>query len=154
MTDLAKRNTLKALAAATTGAIATTSITSAAALIAPEDILGHSAQPELIVSCRKNSVTRDLEVIVTNTGSNPTQINKVSPARLYVSKGEFDFELLTLNGSSSIDPGKSITIPLTRRTGKCHTALDHSVQSFNDVLKNNVVLNTDISNNRDTVVFA
>ncbi len=153
MTDLAKRNTLKALAA-TTGAIATTSVTSAAGLIAPENIPEHSLQPQLSVSCRKNSVSRDLEVVITNTGNYPTQISKVSPARLYVSKGEFDLELLTLHGSSSIDVGKSITISLTRHTGKRHTALDHSVQSFNDVLKNNVVLSTDVGNNKETLILA
>ncbi len=153
MTDLAKRNTLKALAA-TTGAIATTSVTSAAGLIAPENTPEHSLQPQLSVSCRKNSVSCDLEVVITNTGNYPTQINKVSPARLYVSKGVFDLELLTLHGSSSIDAGKSITIPLTRHTGKRHTALDHSVQSFNDVLKNNVVLSTDVGNNEETLIFA
>ncbi len=146
MTDFAKRNTLKILAA-TTGAIAATAITSSVAgathsFDATPKGTTSTSTPALTVSSRLASSNGDLELVITNPGPKAARIDRVSPAKLLLANGDFDLGSLTRDRETTINAGGTITVPLNKREAPRQTALSHTVRSLNDVITNNVSLQT------------
>ena len=125
MIDNSKRNTLKSLALT----IAATAITKAAraesAWSGNQDFLsnkpsGNSGRDaaELAtvqVSTRVSAIRNELEVVITNTGDQRLTITQLTPAKVRVARGEFDFTPLLANGPLRLAAGESATVGMQRK---------------------------------------
>lgn len=138
MTDSAKRNTLKTLA--TTGIALAIPGLNAKSLT---DDTNNRAQSigKSTLSVESQRPINELEVLITNHGKNRATITDITPPRIFLQNGDFCLEELVKDGELTLEPGQYITVQLTKHK-KCNTALDHSVASLNDVLRNNVSIMT------------
>lgn len=57
----------------------------------------------------------DLAVVLTNKSTNPQTITEITPARLSLPRGDFNFARLLDEGSLTLAPGGSLEIPLQPR---------------------------------------
>lgn len=130
MIDQAKRNTLKKVAgigAGTMAMVATPAIVGVAQAIADTSAatsrINDGDLADIEVRTTVSSVSNDIEIVLTNTGSAPVCITDMTPAEIHTARGKFDFNALLENGSLELASGENITVPLL------HHAVDVSNSS-------------------------
>lgn len=141
MIDLARRNTLKALAATGVGATVG-SATLAGIHVAQPSQADHL--PELAridITTRMSVVRNDLEVVLTNSGAEPVTITALTPRKVVVPRGEFDLAGLLGDGPLQLPVGASAVVPIRPHRG----ALTPSARghSLTDALRKSVSVVTD-----------
>lgn len=148
MVDQAKRKTLKSVAGvgigtvvASTGALA--AIANNASQQAPMESLNNDLS-EIEVATRMSSSTNELEIVITNTGSNVANITDMTPAEINTVRGRFDFTPLLKDGGFSLKFGESVVVPMQHHK----VVLDGStvkkrLADLNSALKQNVSVITD-----------
>jgi len=132
MINFAKRRTLKLLSVAGLGS-ATLGSSAVASVLNPVAISTHDASgadvdvpplATITVDTRVSSTTNDIEVVLTNTGSESTTITHLTPSRVQVGRGDFDFAKLLSDGDLRLAAGQSVTVPLQSRT--TNVSADHA----------------------------
>ena len=130
MIDKAKRKTLKVLSAAA-GSVAVPGAAIAGASRAgmlPTDVTAGTADDaqlaEIDISTRVSALHNDIEVVVTNAGSESVTITHMTPGVTRVARGEFDFSRLLKNGPLQLASGESVTVPLQRKAVKMWASPD------------------------------
>lgn len=125
MIDYAKRKTLKIIGTVGTAAAAMSAATGglAKAVTGPNDPTVASAErplADISVSTRVSTTTNDLEIVLTNSGTDITTITQVTPLEMRVNRGKFDFARLLKTGGLKLHPGQSVSValePVTVRAG-------------------------------------
>lgn len=132
MIDTAKRNTLKALTVAVAG------VATAGHCIAGtgnrltdggESDRQDSALARIEVTTRVSADHNDIEIVLTNTGSESTTITQMTPSVTRVARGEFNFRELLRNGPVTLESGDSVTVPLTRKSVKLWSAASDGIST-------------------------
>jgi len=139
MTDLAKRRTLKGIAAATAGtataSLATHSFaaTEAAGLntVSFSDPEGH-----LAIHTRLSPKSNDIEAIFVNAGSETLNIKSITPHEVVTFRGRFNIAALTEDKPLVLAPGDSVSVGIApnERKMKFHELIRHG-QSLNRALQ-------------------
>lgn len=143
MIDLAKRNTLKALAVTTAAA---GSAAFASGLLGQPENTHTNTDPELAeieVTSRVSVQHNDLEIVFTNTGKTATTITQMTPHQIHVARGDFELATLLKDGPLTLEAGESVTVPLAHKPAAASTGMNHSATSLKYVIKNNVSIMTD-----------
>ena len=163
MVDYSKRKTLKILAtsggAAVVGGTATALTASAAVADSHIKTVPESAgltYPELAsisVDTRLSAIHNDLEIVLTNTGSETVNITQMTPARTIVARGEFNFQKLFENGPVSLKPRQSISVPLHHKPAQVVAHSSVGGQSLVDSLSRSISIVTE-GNSFASVSFA
>ncbi len=112
MFDVKKRDTLKILGA-TTAVAAMPGILNAKQVVNSfSDVSAGLANIDIQV--RVSVTSNDLELVVRNTGVEKTSLTQVTPATLQTGRGYFDMQSLVAKGPLSLEPGKSVSIPMSK----------------------------------------
>jgi len=121
--DHLKRRTIKQMAGL---AVATASAATAGSVSANDQGtfetdtgIGSQTSAELSaidVYTRVSSTTNDLEVVVANSGKHTARITQMTPSHTVINRGTFDFAKLMSNGTLTLAPGQSVTVPMTPHT--------------------------------------
>ena len=145
MIDQSKRKTLKTLAVAS-GTIATGGVSAAVSFANADQISGsftssdtHRELGQIEVTTRLSALHNDLEVVITNTGSESVAITQMTPSVARVARGEFDFSTLLENGPLRLQAGASVSVPMQQKP----VELGASLPPLSDVLKNTMSVITD-----------
>jgi len=116
MIDDKKRDTLKIMGAAT-AAVAMPSVLNAKAF--GNDINATSVNDNELanidIKVRVSVTSNDLELLITNAGSDATNITQLTPSQLNTGRGYFDMQAMLANGPLNLKAGESITVPLVHR---------------------------------------
>ena len=125
MIDKAKRKTLKVLSvaagsAATAGSAVAAGFTSASGEV--EKVTDDPLLAEIGVSTRVSALHNDIEIVLTNRGSDRTTITQMTPSMTRVARGEFNFQSLLKDGPLTLEAGESVSVPLTRKAVKLWSA--------------------------------
>jgi len=152
MIDHSKRNTVKFVAATGVG---TAAIAASQGLLA-YDIAGANAgaassaplldEPliDIQITVRLNSVTHDLEVLITNTSASTTTITNMTPAEIHTARGRFDFSALLEAGDVRLAPGQSVSVPIRHHTVVLDgSSITERAKALTQSLRNNVSIITD-----------
>lgn len=119
MIDRARRKTLKALTLTAGAGAALATGTAGLASAAGVSVNSAASQwPELAsidVVSRVSVLNNDLEIALTNTGSQTVRISQMTPSVTVVPRGEFDFARLLKKGPLTLQPGESVVVPLQHR---------------------------------------
>lgn len=133
MIDRAKRNTLKALSVAVAGvATAGHVVAGEVSQLATENMFNRESDITLArieVTTRISVVNNDIEIVLKNVGSEPTTITQMTPSVVRVARGEFNVGGLLNNGPVTIEAGKSVSVPLTRKAVKLWSAASDGVST-------------------------
>lgn len=122
MVDQTKRTTLKKAAGIAVGGIALASSASSLAKLPssgelPERSVGVSGDlADIQIRSRVSAQTNDLEVIITNVGSETANITDMTPAEINTARGRFDFDALLKDGPIKLDVGQSVSVPMQHHT--------------------------------------
>ena len=145
MIDQSKRKTLKTLAVAS-GTIATGGVSAAVPFASADQISDsftssdtHRELGQIEVTTRLSALHNDLEVVITNTGSESVAITQMTPSVARVARGEFDFSTLLENGPLHLQAGASVSVPMQQKA----VELGASLPPLSDVLKNTMSVITD-----------
>jgi len=124
MIDKSKRKTLKTIAIAS-GTIATGGVSGAILAGTPGplstgNIPSDFQQPyrelsQLDITTRLSAINNDLEVVVTNIGSEAVTITQITPNVARVARGEFDFSALLEDGPLHLRSGASVTVQMQHK---------------------------------------
>lgn len=118
MIDTVKRTTLKrfgmaAVAVATAGAAGSVIAQNTPAMDSSSALKEPLSLAELKVHTRVSTSTNDIEVLITNTGSQATRITQLTPAQTVTKRGSFKFAELLTEGELHLAAGQSVTVPMT-----------------------------------------
>lgn len=126
-----KRRTLKTLVTMAGTAISGLGV-AASSIAAPlttetgKPLAGSSsgkAHSGFTVSTRHNAHTNDVDIVITNTDTQPVSITKVFPDTLDTARGTFNTASITANGPVTLQGQQSLTVPLE------HSAIDNFNQT-------------------------
>ena len=125
--DQDKRNTLKKAAGIGVGSVALVASSSIAGLAhsasfspvssatdVAADVVNDLADIE--VRTTVSAVSNDIEIVLTNTGSEHASITDMTPAEIHTARGKFDFNALLDNGSLELASGENIRVPIQHHT--------------------------------------
>ncbi len=127
MVDQAKRSTLKKVTGISVGSavlVSSTAIAGLATFIGTDsgaDVSKRAAAPlegpvtdlaDIEVTTTVSSITNDLEIVLTNTGTESVAITDMTPAELHTARGKFDFNALVEQGSLELAAGEKVRVPL------------------------------------------
>jgi len=117
MIDDKKRDTLKIMGAAT-AAVAMPSVLNAKAFGSDINAVttGDAELANIDIKVRVSVTSNDLELLITNAGSETTNITQLTPAELNTGRGYFDMQAILADGPLSLKPGESIAVPMVHRT--------------------------------------
>jgi len=118
MIDQSKRKTLRNVASIGIGGAALG--VTGQSLAAIGQLANHrksiaSAQGELAeieILTRLSSTTNELEIVLTNTGSEASTITDMTPAQINTVRGKFDFNSLFKDGALKLNAGQSVVVPM------------------------------------------
>ncbi len=121
MIDKKKRDTLKIISTATALAAAP-SLLNAKSFAADVDAksvgLANNLTGDLAnidIKVRVSVTSNDLELLISNTGAQATNITQLTPSHLQTARGYFDMQGILNDGPISLSPGESVTVPHTRQ---------------------------------------
>lgn len=118
--DIAKRKTLKRIASVAAAS-------STGALLSSESLADNTSngltQVDLAenlsglanfqVHTRISSISNDIEVVISNKGTQRTLITQMTPSQTSTSRGVFDFSKLLGDGPLELEAGKSVSVAIT-----------------------------------------
>jgi len=115
MIDKKKRDTLKIFGATTALAAAPTLLNAKTMLgnVSAESVTNELANIDIKV--RVSVTSNDLELLVSNIGTQPTNITQLTPSHLHTARGYFDMQGLMQDGPLALKPGEGVTVPLTKQ---------------------------------------
>jgi len=150
--DQQKRRTLKGVAAVTGATLVGTLSTIVSAESAPSVPTETARQvwppvkssSQLTVKSRVSSETNELEIVISNEGSEATTITQMTPTRLPTPRGSFNISNVLSDGPRHLAAGESVSIPMQHHAVVLNgsTMLDRQ-RSLNDALKATLSIVTD-----------
>ncbi len=147
MTDLAKRKTLKTIAAtAATGVAASLAGGALAAAPDAEQAMANDRPAELAtidVSTRISPTRNDLEVVLTNRGTDAVTITGMTPHKTVVPRGEFNFAALLQDGPLRLSAGESAVVPLQHGEVSALSVVPMAGHSLTDTLRKSLSIVTE-----------
>ena len=155
MIDQAKRKTLKVMSAtagvaAVPGTVlATSAMANSLPLTAGTMSADDALLAEIKVNTRVSAIHNDIEIVLTNSGSEPVTITHMTPSVTRVARGEFDFSKLLKEGPLHLTAGESVTVPLEHKAVKMWTSPDGVAKStvqnpaLSDRLRNSISVVTE-----------
>ncbi len=146
MTDLAKRKTLKTIAATTAYGMAATLGGAAVASAAEQPYTNAADTADLAninVTTRLSPLRNDLEVVLTNSGSEDVTITAMTPRTTVVPRGEFDFASLLRDGPLRLPRGASVAVPLQQSHVCAASPIPSAGHSLTDSLRKSLSIVTD-----------
>jgi len=115
MIDKKKRDTLKILGAASAVAAVPSVLNAKAFGENIDSVFGSSeALANIDIKVRVSVTSNDLELLVTNTGSDATTITQLTPSQVTTGRGHFDLQAMLANGPLELKAGESVTVPLAK----------------------------------------
>lgn len=133
MIDKKKRDTLKIISTATAVAAAPSLLnakTFVSDVIGDVDATAAGIANDLAtidIKVRVSVTSNDLELLVSNTGTDATKITQLTPSRLQTARGYFDMQGLMADGPLSLKSGEGVTVPLTRQADNNLSSVSNSL---------------------------
>ncbi len=116
--DLTKRKSLKQIAgvvvAGTGFSLAKNTLAANEYGLELHDSEAESSLSSLHVYTRVSSSTNDIEVVIANTGKDTARITQMTPSQTSTARGVFDFAQLMDKGDLVLEPGQSVSVPMTK----------------------------------------
>jgi len=94
---------------------------------------------QLDITTRLSAINNDLEVVVTNIGSEAVTITQITPNVARVARGEFDFSALLEDGPLHLRSGASVTVQMQHKPVNVAASFPPLIET----LKNTVSVITD-----------
>ncbi|MBX2824508.1 MAG: hypothetical protein KTR33_07245 [Gammaproteobacteria bacterium] len=147
MLDSAKRRTLKILTATGLGGVAAGLAGKVSALVPGSEIaasVGDKPLAMVTVGTRVSAMTNDIEVVLRNVGVEDTLITQLTPNRVTVGRGVFDFSGLLAAGPLPLKAGEAVVVPLqTHAPAQNSSVAGYTSGSLLETLRQSVSVVTD-----------
>jgi len=147
MIDKSKRRTLKTIVVAS-GTIAIGGVSATVSLGSASQQPGQRLRGDspsfqelgqIEITTRLSALKNDLEVVITNTGSEAVTITQMTPGVARVARGEFNFSAVLADGPLHLSSGASVIVPMQQKPVNVAATLP----PLSEVLKNTVSVITD-----------
>ncbi|MEE9334579.1 MAG: hypothetical protein V3U65_10860 [Granulosicoccaceae bacterium] len=129
MIDKKKRDTLKIISTATVVAAVPSLLNakSFASDVKPASTGLPNELANIDIKVRVSATSNDLELLVSNTGTEASNITRLTPSHLQTARGYFDMQGLMADGPLSLKPGEGVTVPLTRQADNHLSSVSNSL---------------------------